>query len=170
MYQNDRGDFGRYWPIWAARLVSLVMSVLATVFIYGAGREATGQPATGLLVASLVALLPQFIIAFRAARSATMLWSRRWGREPLFHCANHPAGLHLAQRPAGRGGDRGGLPKEDQRDCSAGSVGVGAPQRETALGPTPCRPGGAGGSYAGSRSSVDVAQSRGGYCPCAKHH
>jgi len=60
MYQNDRGDFGRYWPIRAARLVSVVMSVLATFFIYRAGREATGQPATGLLVVSLVALLPQF--------------------------------------------------------------------------------------------------------------
>ncbi len=66
IYRNDRTDFGKYWPIRAARLVTAIISVLAVIFTYFAGREATGQRAMGLLAAGLVAFLLQF--SFRGSQ------------------------------------------------------------------------------------------------------
>jgi 4-amino-4-deoxy-L-arabinose transferase-like glycosyltransferase len=59
-YQNAPGDLGRYWPIRAARLVSILVSLFTVWFCYLAGKEATGSAEIGLLVGGLVAFLPQF--------------------------------------------------------------------------------------------------------------
>ncbi len=66
IYRNDRSDFAKFWPIRAARLLTVAMSVLAVLLTYLAGREATGQQGTGLLAAGLMAFLPQF--SFRGSQ------------------------------------------------------------------------------------------------------
>jgi len=66
IYDYDRTDFARYWPIRTARLVTVGMSVLTIFFLYLAGRESTGRAETGYLAASLVAFLPQF--SFRGSQ------------------------------------------------------------------------------------------------------
>jgi len=60
VYQNASGDFGRYWPFRAARLVSVLISVFTIWFCTLAGAEASGSPGTGLLVGGLVAFWPMF--------------------------------------------------------------------------------------------------------------
>lgn len=60
VYQNAAGDFGRYWPFRAARLVTVLISVLTIWFCSLAGREASGNSWTGLLVGGLVAFWPMF--------------------------------------------------------------------------------------------------------------
>jgi len=66
IYRNDARDFRKYWPIRAARVLTVVVSALAVLFTYLAGRESTGQEHTGILAASLVAFLPQF--SFRGSQ------------------------------------------------------------------------------------------------------
>ena len=58
-YHNAGGDFRRYWPMRAARLLSALMSVATVWFCWHAGKAAGGI-ATAVLCASLVAFLPQF--------------------------------------------------------------------------------------------------------------
>jgi len=60
MYQNASGDFARYWPFRAARLLSVLISVFTVWFCALAGTEASGRSATGLLVGGLVAFWPMF--------------------------------------------------------------------------------------------------------------
>jgi 4-amino-4-deoxy-L-arabinose transferase-like glycosyltransferase len=60
LYQNSFDDLKWYWPIRAARLVSVVLSSATIWFCFLAGVAATGRHATGLLAAGLVAFLPQF--------------------------------------------------------------------------------------------------------------
>lgn len=59
-FQNAPADFERYWPIRAARMVTVLISLCTVLLCYLAGREASGSPATGFLVAGLVAFLPEF--------------------------------------------------------------------------------------------------------------
>lgn len=66
IYESDTSDLGKYWPIRSARLLTVALSVLGVLFTYLAGREATGQPETGLTAASVVAFLPQF--SFRGSQ------------------------------------------------------------------------------------------------------
>lgn len=60
LYQNSVEDLERYWPIRAARLVSVALSSATVWFCFLAGVAATGRRTTGLLAAGLVAFLPQF--------------------------------------------------------------------------------------------------------------
>jgi 4-amino-4-deoxy-L-arabinose transferase-like glycosyltransferase len=53
-------DFGKYWPLRWARLLTVVLSVITVLFIYLAAYEASGRPATGLLAGGLAGFLPQF--------------------------------------------------------------------------------------------------------------
>src|SRR5262249_19678175 len=66
IYDYERGDLARYWPIRAARLVTVGISVISVLILYRAGRESTGRSETGILAASLVAFLPQF--SFRGSQ------------------------------------------------------------------------------------------------------
>jgi 4-amino-4-deoxy-L-arabinose transferase-like glycosyltransferase len=60
LYQNSYSDYVRYWPIRAARLVTVLISLVTVLFCYASGLEATGREATGLLAGALAAFLPQF--------------------------------------------------------------------------------------------------------------
>ncbi len=59
-FDETARDWARYWSIRWPRMVSVFISALTVLFCYLAGVEATGSPATGVLVGGLVALLPQF--------------------------------------------------------------------------------------------------------------
>jgi 4-amino-4-deoxy-L-arabinose transferase-like glycosyltransferase len=59
-FKNAPGDLHRYWSIRAARLFTVLISLLTVYFCYLAGTESTGKSSTGLLVGGLVAFLPQF--------------------------------------------------------------------------------------------------------------
>jgi 4-amino-4-deoxy-L-arabinose transferase-like glycosyltransferase len=59
-YLNSLADFGKYWPLRCARLVTVLLSIVTVIFTYLAGYECTGSSYTGLLAASLVLFLPQF--------------------------------------------------------------------------------------------------------------
>jgi 4-amino-4-deoxy-L-arabinose transferase-like glycosyltransferase len=60
LYQNSYSDYVRYWPIRAARLATVLISLITVFFCYASGVEATGRVTTGLLAGALVAFLPQF--------------------------------------------------------------------------------------------------------------
>jgi hypothetical protein len=60
LYQNSYSDYVRYWPIRAARLVTVLISMVAVFFCFASGVEATGRETTGLLAGALAAFLPQF--------------------------------------------------------------------------------------------------------------
>ncbi len=60
LFQNSSGDFGHFWPIRTARLVSVLISVFTIWFCALAGTEASGVPWTGLLVGGLFAFWPMF--------------------------------------------------------------------------------------------------------------
>ena len=60
LFQNSSGDFGHFWPIRTARLVSILVSVLTIWFCAMVGTEASGNPWRGLLVGGLVAFWPMF--------------------------------------------------------------------------------------------------------------
>lgn len=59
-FRSATGDLWRYWPIRAARLVTVLISLVSVWFCYLAGTEASGRTMTGLVVGGLVAFLPQF--------------------------------------------------------------------------------------------------------------
>lgn len=61
-------DQGRYWPIRRARLLTVLMAVIAIAFCARAGLEATGLASTALLAAGFAAFLPQF--AYRGSHVA----------------------------------------------------------------------------------------------------
>src|SRR5215207_484046 len=42
-YQNTNADFSQYWPIRAARLITILMSVITVLFCYLAGAEASSK-------------------------------------------------------------------------------------------------------------------------------
>ena len=60
LYQNSYSDYVRYWPIRAARLVTVLVSLVTVFFCFASGVEATGRETTGLLAGALAAFLPQF--------------------------------------------------------------------------------------------------------------
>src|SRR5215510_5487944 len=62
--QNSFSDFGKFWPIRITRLVTVLISLIAVLFCYKAGLEATGRDETGVLAGALAGFLPQF--TFRA--------------------------------------------------------------------------------------------------------
>jgi 4-amino-4-deoxy-L-arabinose transferase-like glycosyltransferase len=64
-YLSAADDLQRYWPIRAARLLSVLMSLGTIAACFRAGLVATGRASTGLLAAGLAAGLPQF--AFRGS-------------------------------------------------------------------------------------------------------
>ena len=90
-FLNTGEDFGRYWPLRLARLLSALISVGTVIFTWRAGLAAGGRD-VGMLAALAVALLPMF--AFRAghvsndALVACLSAAATWGfvrlvREPF---------------------------------------------------------------------------------------
>ena len=59
-FHNAPGDFERYWPIRAARLLTVLISLCTVLLCYLAASEALGSPASGLLAGNLAAFLPEF--------------------------------------------------------------------------------------------------------------
>src|SRR5512146_362419 len=59
-FDETARNLSLYWPIRAARLITLALSTCTVLFCYLAGREATGRATTGLLAGGLAAFLPQF--------------------------------------------------------------------------------------------------------------
>jgi Dolichyl-phosphate-mannose-protein mannosyltransferase len=59
-FDHQMTAWAKYLPIQIVRLATIVLSVLAVLFCYRIGTEATGNPMTGLLGAGLMAFLPQF--------------------------------------------------------------------------------------------------------------
>jgi 4-amino-4-deoxy-L-arabinose transferase-like glycosyltransferase len=82
IYQNDINDFGKYWPMRAARLLTVVMSVITILFTYLAGREATRRVSTGLLAGGIVAFLPQF--SFRGSQISNDALVATFGAASLY--------------------------------------------------------------------------------------
>lgn len=82
IYQNDINDFGKYWPMRAARLLTVVMSVITILFTYLAGQEATGRVTTGLLAGGIVAFLPQF--SFRGSQISNDALVATFGAASLY--------------------------------------------------------------------------------------
>ena len=52
--------FSSYWPLREARLLTVFISLIAILFTYWAGYEASGDRFTALLAGGLIAFLPQF--------------------------------------------------------------------------------------------------------------
>lgn len=59
-FRQESGDLGRYWPIRAARLETVFISLLTVSLCYLAGTEASGNPTVGLFAGGMVAFWPQF--------------------------------------------------------------------------------------------------------------
>src|SRR5690349_14479173 len=83
IYRNDISDFGKYWPFRAARLLTVVMSIVTVLFTFLAGREATGRVATGLLAGGIVAFLPQF--SFRGGQISNDSLLATFGAASLYY-------------------------------------------------------------------------------------
>ena len=60
LFENTQSDLHYYWNIRAARLITIFISLMTVFASYWCGVELTGKFSTGLIVASLVAFLPQF--------------------------------------------------------------------------------------------------------------
>jgi hypothetical protein len=60
VHQNSFSDFAKYWPIRITRLVTILVSLVAVLFFYKGGVEATGNESTGLLAGAFAGFLPQF--------------------------------------------------------------------------------------------------------------
>jgi len=60
LYHNCATDVHRYQPVRAVRILTALLSVFTVLFVYLAGKEATGNSWTGLLAGGLVAFLPGF--------------------------------------------------------------------------------------------------------------
>src|SRR5678816_1525720 len=65
LFLNAAGDFRRYWPIRASRLLTAVLMAIAVWYVFRAGVEVGGTTGAGVLAAAFVAFLPQF--AFRGS-------------------------------------------------------------------------------------------------------
>ena len=65
IFLNAGDDFGRYWSLRFARLLSVLMSLVTIWFCGRAAFEITGRESTALLAGGLTAFMPQF--AFRGS-------------------------------------------------------------------------------------------------------
>lgn len=60
LFEHSTRDFDLYSPLYAIRFLTIGFAVLAILFTYWVGFEASGKATIGLLAAGLLAFLPQF--------------------------------------------------------------------------------------------------------------